>query len=155
MGDPNAFETFVGQMISESEENQLAGGMALSVKAGAKLIAGGSVDGVMFEATLLEKVGRDQNLYRKEAFGPVALLEAFDEFGAARAWFNASDLGLQTGVFNDSLAHAYRAWDELEVGSVKDSGLGREGVWYAIEDMTEPRLMVIRNMQPREAGRLP
>ncbi|MDC6132813.1 aldehyde dehydrogenase family protein, partial [Burkholderia gladioli] len=141
---------------------RLAGWMEAAVQAGAKIVAGGKVDGAMFEATLLEKVGRDQDLYRKEAFGPVALLESFERFEDALARVNDSDFGLQAGVFTDSLSHAHRAWDSLEVGGVvindvpsfrvdnmpyggvKDSGLGREGIRYAIEDMTEPRLMVVR-----------
>ncbi len=162
MGDPKDPQTFVGPMISESESRRLAGWMEAAVQAGAKIVAGGKVDGAMFEATLLEQVGRDQDLYRKEAFGPVALLEPFERFEDALARVNDSDFGLQAGVFTDSLSHAHRAWDELEVGGVvindvpsfrvdnmpyggvKDSGLGREGIRYAIEDMTEPRLMVVR-----------
>ncbi|WP_186234938.1 aldehyde dehydrogenase family protein [Burkholderia gladioli] len=162
MGDPKDPQTFVGPMISESESRRLAGWMEAAVQAGAKIVAGGKVDGAMFEATLLEKVGRDQDLYRKEAFGPVALLESFERFEDALARVNDSDFGLQAGVFTDSLSHAHRAWDSLEVGGVvindvpsfrvdnmpyggvKDSGLGREGIRYAIEDMTEPRLMVVR-----------
>ncbi|WP_186247492.1 aldehyde dehydrogenase family protein [Burkholderia gladioli] len=162
MGDPKDPQTFVGPMISESESRRLAGWMEAAVQAGAKIVAGGKVDGAMFEATLLEKVGRDQDLYRKEAFGPVALLESFERFEDALARVNDSDFGLQAGVFTDSLSHAHRAWDALEVGGVvindvpsfrvdnmpyggvKDSGLGREGIRYAIEDMTEPRLMVVR-----------
>ncbi|MBU9176884.1 aldehyde dehydrogenase family protein [Burkholderia gladioli] len=162
MGDPKDPQTFVGPMISESESRRLAGWMEAAVQAGAKIVAGGKVDGAMFEATLLEKVGRDQDLYRKEAFGPVALLESFERFEDALARVNDSDFGLQAGVFTDSLSHAHRAWDALEVGGVvindvpsfrvdnmpyggvKDSGLGREGIRYAIEDMTESRLMVVR-----------
>jgi acyl-CoA reductase-like NAD-dependent aldehyde dehydrogenase len=162
MGDPKDEKTFVGPMISESESNRLAGWMETAVLAGAKIIAGGKVDGAMFEATLLEDVRRDQDLYRKEAFGPVAILERFDDFDQALDTVNDSDFGLQAGVFTDSLAHAHRAWDRLEVGGVvindvpsfrvdnmpyggvKDSGLGREGIRYAIEDMTELRLMVMR-----------
>ncbi|WP_186099986.1 aldehyde dehydrogenase family protein [Burkholderia gladioli] len=162
MGDPKDPQTFVGPMISESESRRLAGWMEAAVQAGAKIVAGGKVDGAMFEATLLEKVDRDQDLYRKEAFGPVALLESFERFEDALARVNDSDFGLQAGVFTDSLSHAHRAWDALEVGGVvindvpsfrvdnmpyggvKDSGLGREGIRYAIEDMTEPRLMVVR-----------
>jgi acyl-CoA reductase-like NAD-dependent aldehyde dehydrogenase len=162
MGDPKDEATFVGPMISESESKRLAGWMDAAVKAGAKIVAGGRVEGAMFEATLLESVGRDTDLYRREAFGPVAILEPFVDFGDALARVNDSDFGLQAGVFTDSLAHAHRAWDELVVGGVvindvpsfrvdnmpyggvKDSGLGREGVRYAIEDMTEPRLMVVR-----------
>jgi acyl-CoA reductase-like NAD-dependent aldehyde dehydrogenase len=162
MGDPKDEATFVGPMISESESRRLAGWMESAVQAGAQIIAGGKVDGTMFEATLLEGVRRDTDLYRKEAFGPVAILERFDDFADALARVNDSDFGLQAGVFTDSLANAHKAWDELEVGGVvindvpsfrvdnmpyggvKDSGLGREGVRYAIEDMTELRLMVMR-----------
>ncbi|BCF90883.1 aldehyde dehydrogenase family protein [Paraburkholderia largidicola] len=162
MGDPKDESTFVGPMISESESRRLAGWMESAVKAGAKIIAGGKVEGAMFEATLLENVGRDTDLYRKEAFGPIAILEKFDDFDRALVTVNDSDFGLQAGIFTDSLAHAHRAWDELDVGGVvindvssfrvdnmpyggvKDSGIGREGVRYAIEDMTELRLMVMR-----------
>ena len=162
MGDPKDEKTFVGPMISESESKRLAGWMESAVAAGAKIIAGGKVEGAMFEATLLENVGRDSDLYRKEAFGPVAILEKFDDFKDALNTVNDSDFGLQAGIFTDSLAHAHEAWDSLEVGGVvindvpsfrvdnmpyggvKDSGLGREGIRYAIEDMTEARLMVMR-----------
>ncbi|APR39583.1 aldehyde dehydrogenase family protein [Paraburkholderia sp. SOS3] len=162
MGDPKDEATFVGPMISESEAKRLGGWMDSAVKAGAKIVAGGKVDGANFEATLLENVGRDTDLYRKEAFGPVAILERFENYSEALATVNDSDFGLQAGVFTDSLAHAHEAWDELEVGGVvindvpsfrvdnmpyggvKDSGLGREGIRYAIEDMTELRLMVMR-----------
>jgi acyl-CoA reductase-like NAD-dependent aldehyde dehydrogenase len=164
MGDPKDEKTFVGPMISESEAKRLAGWMETAVKNGAAIVAGGKIEGAMFEATLLENVGRDQDLYRKEAFGPVAILEKFTDFEAALNTVNDSDFGLQAGVFTDSLAHANRAWDALEVGGVvindvpsfrvdnmpyggvKDSGLGREGIKYAIEDMTELRLMVVRDV---------
>jgi acyl-CoA reductase-like NAD-dependent aldehyde dehydrogenase len=165
MGDPKDPQTFVGPMISESESNRLAGWMEQAVLAGAKIVAGGKVDGAMFEATLLEGVHRDQDLYRKEAFGPVAILEKFSDFDQALMTVNDSDFGLQAGIFTDSLAHAHRAWDVLEVGGVvindvpsfrvdnmpyggvKDSGLGREGIRYAIDDMTEMRLMVMRDLR--------
>jgi acyl-CoA reductase-like NAD-dependent aldehyde dehydrogenase len=170
MGDPKDEKTFVGPMISGSESNRLAGWMESAVTSGAKIIAGGKVDGAMFEATLLEGVKRDQDLYRKEAFGPVAILEKFTDFGQALETVNDSDFGLQAGVFTDSLANVNLAWDELEVGGVvindvpsfrvdnmpyggvKDSGLGREGVKYAIEDMTELRLMVVRDA-PKPAAK--
>jgi acyl-CoA reductase-like NAD-dependent aldehyde dehydrogenase len=162
MGDPRDEATFVGPMISESESKRLSGWMDAAVKAGATIVAGGRVDGAMFEATILENVGRETDLYRKEAFGPVTILEPFDDFRDALGRVNDSDFGLQTGLFTDSLSHMYLAWDELDVGGVivndvssfrvdnmpyggvKDSGIGREGVRYAIEDMTELRLMVVR-----------
>jgi acyl-CoA reductase-like NAD-dependent aldehyde dehydrogenase len=162
MGDPRDEKTFVGPMISESESNRLSGWMDQAVQAGARILCGGHVEGAMFEATVLENVGRDQDLYRKEAFGPVVLLEKYSDFGDALNRVNDSDFGLQAGVFTDSLTHAHRAWDQLEVGGVvindvpsfrvdnmpyggvKDSGLGREGIRFALEDMTELRLMVVR-----------
>ena len=119
---------------------------------------------LMVPATLLEGVPHDSELYRKEAFAPVALMELFDDFQQAIDLVNDSDFGLQAGVFTGNLAHAMQAWDRLDVGGVivgdvpsfrvdnmpyggvKHSGLGREGIRYAIEDMTEQRLLVIRDV---------
>ncbi|HEX5751128.1 MAG TPA: aldehyde dehydrogenase family protein [Archangium sp.] len=104
----------------------------------------------------------DEPLSAEEAFGPVVLLQPFGSFDDALREVNAGRYGLQAGVFTNDLSRAMRAWDELEVGGVvvgdvpsfrvdtmpyggvKGSGLGREGVKYAIEDMTEPRLLVLR-----------
>ena len=136
--------------------------MDAAVAGGAKALVRGKRKGNMLPAALLRDVPRDADLYRKEAFGPVACIEAFDAFDAAIDRVNDSDFGLQAGVFTGNLAHAMHAWDRLEVGGVivgdvpsfrvdnmpyggvKHSGLGREGVRHAIEDMTEPRLLVIR-----------
>jgi acyl-CoA reductase-like NAD-dependent aldehyde dehydrogenase len=101
-------------------------------------------------------------VYREEAFGPVALLSKFKDFDAALAEVNDSKFGLQAGIFTRDLFKMFDAWDRLEVGGivindvpsyrvdnmpyggVKDSGLGREGVRFAMEDMTEIRNLVIR-----------
>jgi acyl-CoA reductase-like NAD-dependent aldehyde dehydrogenase len=111
---------------------------------------------------VLENVPRDAKINALEAFGPVTLLAKFDTFDDAIAMVNDSDYGLQAGIFTNDLTHAMHAWDELEqggvivndipsfrvdnmpYGGVKLSGLGREGIRYAIEDMTERRLMVLR-----------
>jgi acyl-CoA reductase-like NAD-dependent aldehyde dehydrogenase len=116
----------------------------------------------MLEATLLEEVSRDQDVVCQEAFGPVAVLSKFTDFDDALRAVNDSTFGLQAGVFTRDIYKAHRAWDELDVGGVvigdvpswrvdhmpyggvKDSGLGREGVRFAMEDMTEIRLMVLR-----------
>ena len=108
-------------------------------------------------------LGRSYGMVIKRPVGPVAAIEAFDDFGDALARANDSDFGLQAGVFTGDLAHAMQAWDALEVGGVvvgdipsfrvdnmpyggvKASGFGREGVRYAIADMTEPRLLVLRD----------
>lgn len=163
MGDPRDAATFIGPMIDEDAATRVESWIRSARKAGAKLLAGGERKGNMLAATLMEDVPRDADLYRKEVFGPVALLEPFDDFEQALARVNDSDFGLQAGVFTASLAHAMRAWDVLEVGGVvvgdvpsfrvdnmpyggvRDSGMGREGVRSAIEDMTEPRLLVIRD----------
>ncbi|GAB3726936.1 aldehyde dehydrogenase family protein [Luteimonas pelagia] len=163
MGDPRKPATFIGPMIDEAAAERLEAWIGDARRAGAKKLAGGERKGNLLPAWLLEDVPRTLELYRKEAFGPVALLETFDDFDAALDTVNDSDFGLQAGVFTGSLAHAMRAWDRLEVGGVvvgdvpsfrvdnmpyggvKQSGLGREGVRCAIEDMTEPRLLVIRD----------
>jgi len=122
----------------------------------------------MHEATLLENVPRHSDLpvrldlVAKEAFGPVAVLSKFSDFDAALDEVNDSAYGLQGGVFTRDLYKAHRAWDRLDVGGVvigdvpswrvdhmpyggvKLSGLGREGIRWAIEEMTELRLLVIR-----------
>ncbi len=162
MGDPFEEGTFIGPMISEAEAERLKTWIDEAVEAGARLLCGGGCEGALLEATLLEGVGRDQPISCREAFGPVAILVPFDDFDAALAEVNDSVFGLQAGVFTRDLYKAQRAWDELEVGGVvigdvpswrvdhmpyggvKDSGLGREGVRFAMEDMTEQRLMVIR-----------
>jgi acyl-CoA reductase-like NAD-dependent aldehyde dehydrogenase len=118
----------------------------------------------MLEAAVLENVPRDAKLNALEAFGPVTLLAKFENFDDAIAAVNDSDYGLQAGVFTNDLTHAMRAWDgivaggvivndvpsfrvdNMPYGGVKMSGLGREGIRYAIEDMTERRLMVMRDV---------
>ena len=163
MGDPRDKRTFIGPVIDEAAAERIEQWVRDARKGGAKLLAGGERKGNMHPATLLEGVPRDADLYRKEVFGPVACMESFDDFDDALERVNDSDFGLQAGVFTASLSHAMRAWDRLEVGGVvvgdipsfrvdnmpyggvRDSGLGREGVRYAIEDMTEQRLLVIRD----------
>lgn len=163
MGDPRDEATFIGPMIDEAAAKRVESWIDAARKGGAKRLAGGERNGNMVPATLLENVPHDSDLYRKEAFAPVALMEPFDDFEQAIDLVNDSDFGLQAGVFTGRLDHAMRAWDRLEVGGVivgdvpsfrvdnmpyggvKQSGLGREGVRYAIEDMTEQRLLVIRD----------
>ena len=162
MGDPRDEKVFIGPMIDEDAARRVDSWVRAALKSGARQLAGGKRKDNMLPASLLENVPHDADLYRKEAFGPVACIEAFDDFDDAIARVNDSDFGLQAGVFTADLAHAMRAWDRIEAGGVivgdvpsfrvdnmpyggvKQSGLGREGVRFAIEDMTEPRLLVIR-----------
>ncbi|MEA2999636.1 MAG: hypothetical protein QOK17_1469 [Sphingomonadales bacterium] len=161
-GDPKDRNTFIGPMISEGEARRLDGWIREAVAGGATLLCGGRRDGAMLEATLLEAVDRSADLYREEAFGPVAILSKFARFEDALAEVNDSKFGLQAGLFTRDLFKVLDAWDRLEVGGVvvndvpsyrvdnmpyggvKDSGLGREGIRFAMEDMTEIRNLVIR-----------
>jgi len=167
MGDPKDESTFIGPMISEKEASRLHGWIEAAVSAGGRLLCGGKRDGAMLEATLLEDVDPEQDVVAQEAFGPVAILSRFEDFRAALDSVNDSVFGLQAGLFTRDLYKAQEAWNRLDVGGVvigdvpswrvdhmpyggvKESGLGREGIRFAIEDMTEIRLMVIRT--PPEA----
>lgn len=162
MGDPKNEDTFIGPMISESEAQRLQGWIDEAAEAGADILCGGHGDGTMLPATLLENVPKDLTICTEEAFGPVAVLSKFSDFDEALAMTNDSKFGLQTGIFTKSIYKAYKAWDELEVGGViigdvpsfrsdimpyggvKESGLGREGIRFAMEDMSEIRNLVIR-----------
>jgi acyl-CoA reductase-like NAD-dependent aldehyde dehydrogenase len=162
MGDPRDEATFIGPMISEQEAERLDSWIRSAVAHGARLLCGGKRAGAMLEATLLEDVPREEPVSCKEAFGPVAVLSRFNDFDAALAEINDSVYGLQTGIFTRDLYKMLRAWNELEVGGVligdvpswrvdnmpyggvKDSGLGREGIRFAMEDMSEIRLLAIR-----------
>jgi len=162
MGDPKDESTFIGPMISEKEATRLHGWIESAIAGGATLLVGGGREGAMLEATLLENVASDEDVVCQEAFGPVAILSRFDDFEDALDQVNDSVFGLQAGVFTRDLYKAQAAWNRLEVGGVvigdvpswrvdhmpyggvKESGLGREGVKFAIEDMTELRMLVIR-----------
>ncbi len=164
-GNPLYEETFIGPMISESEAARVDHWIQSAISAGGTLLCGGDRDGAMLGATLLEGVPTDEPLCAGEAFGPVAVLASFSKFEEALDMVNDSVFGLQAGVFTRDLYKAQLAWDTLEVGGViigdvpswrvdnmpyggvKDSGLGREGIRWSMEDMSEVRLMVIRTKQ--------
>jgi acyl-CoA reductase-like NAD-dependent aldehyde dehydrogenase len=161
-GDPKDPETFIGPMITVGEAERVHRWILDAVDAGASLLCGGERKGNMLQATVLEGVDHGLPLWCEEAFGPVACLEPFADFEEALDRVNDSIYGLQAGVFTRDLYKAQRAWDRLEVGGVvvgdvpswrvdhmpyggvKDSGFGREGIRWSIEDMTELRLLVIR-----------
>ena len=161
-GSPHDEATFIGPMIDTREAERLSSWIDAAVGEGATLLCGGHRDGAMLDATLLEKVPRSATLYREEAFGPVAMLSSFTDFDAALDEVNDSKFGLQAGIFTRDLFNMLKSWDRLEVGGVvindvpsfrvdnmpyggvKESGLGREGVRFAMEDMSEIRNLVIR-----------
>jgi acyl-CoA reductase-like NAD-dependent aldehyde dehydrogenase len=165
-GDPLDESTFIGPMIAESEAKRLEDWIKQAVSKGADLLCGGKREGAMLEATILENVPNDCDVNSEEAFGPVSVLSKFNDFDEALKEVDNSQFGLQAGIFTRDIYKAHTAWDTLEVGGVvigdvpswrvdnmpyggvKESGLGREGIRYAIEDMTEIRLMVLRNPHP-------
>jgi len=135
-----------------------------AVAAGARVLTGGRRgDRNLYEATVLENVPKDARVCCQEVFGPVTMLRAYDDFEQALDAVNDSAFGLQAGVFTRDIYRIQKAWDVLEVGGicineapswrvdhmpyggVKDSGLGREGIRWAMHDMTELRLLVIRH----------
>ena len=164
-GDPSNEDTFIGPMISEGEAERLHGWIEEAKEKGATILCGGTRDGAMLEATVMENVPKDCDASAEEAFGPLSILVPFDDYDEALEEVNNSRYGLQAGVFTRDIYKAHKAWDVLDVGGVvigdvpswrvdnmpyggvKDSGLGREGIRYAIEDMSETRLMVIRTPQ--------
>jgi len=161
-GDPSNEDTFIGPMISEGEAERLHSWIEEAKDKGAAVLCGGTRNGAMLDATVMENVPKDCDASAEEAFGPLSILVPFDDFDEALKEVNNSRYGLQAGVFTRDIYKAHQAWNELEVGGVvigdvpswrvdsmpyggvKDSGLGREGIRYAIEDMSETRLMVIR-----------
>lgn len=162
VGDPHQEATVVGPLIDEAEAIRVERWVGDAVSAGGTLLCGGARTGAFVAPTWLEGVPESCEVVAREVFGPVAVLSRVPTFEDALAAVNRSTYGLQAGVFTRDLYRAHRAWDVLDVGGVvigdvpswrvdhmpyggvKDSGIGREGVRFAIEDMTEIRLMVVR-----------
>jgi glyceraldehyde-3-phosphate dehydrogenase (NADP+) len=161
-GDPRDRATVVGPMITAEALAGIRARIDAALAAGAKLVCGGESRGRCLEATVLEEVAPTLDLCAQEAFAPIVTLHRYRDFEEALAMVNASDFGLQAGVFTRDLQRALRAFDVLEVGGVlinqvptfrvenmpyggiKDSGFGREGVRYAMEEMTEWKSLVIK-----------
>jgi len=162
-GDPTDASVTVGPIIDKGHFDRIAHWVNEAVQGGAQVLSGGKavdVDRNIYAPTLLTATNNSMKVNCAEVFGPVAILEEVADFGEAIARVNDSTYGLQAGVFTDSVANMKRAHDELEVGGIimnsvpgfrldsmpyggiKDSGLGREGVKYAMEEMSEPRLIV-------------
>lgn len=162
LGDPLNPTTDVGPMIDAKETERVQSWIEEAVNAGARVLTGGRrLGGALYAPTVLEGAPPDAKVCADEVFAPLVVVTRFADFTDALAQVNASVFGLQAGVFTASLEHALLAFDRLEVGGVivndvptwrvdhmpyggvKDSGLGREGPRYTIEEMTEPRLLVI------------
>ena len=165
VGDPLDPTTDLGPMVDLDNARRIERWVRDAEAAGGRVLAGGHADGAYFEPTVLEDVPPSAEVCSSEAFAPLVLLFPFSEFADALGAVNDSAFGLQSGVFTNDLAHAWQAFEELEVGGVvindissyridhmpyggvKDSGLGREGLRWSIEDMTELRIMVLAQPQ--------
>lgn len=164
VGNPLDEATDLGPMIEPKAAQRTEDWVATAVSEGAKVLIGGKANGYFFEPTVITNSKRESFVCSREAFAPLVNVFPFDDFDAALAEINDSEFGLQAGVFTPSLEHALKAFETIEAGGimindiptyridhmpyggVKDSGLSREGLRYAIEDMTEPRLMVINRL---------
>ncbi|MEW2707879.1 aldehyde dehydrogenase family protein [Streptomyces koyangensis] len=163
-GDPNDPATDVGPLVSEAAAQRLESWVDEAVKGGATLLTGGTRDGATYAPTVLADLPEDATLSCEEAFGPVLSVQRADSEEAAFAAVNDSKYGLQAGVFTHDLQAAFRAHRALEVGGViigdvpsyradqmpyggvKESGVGREGVAYAMDDYTYERVMVLTGL---------
>src|SRR5277367_3948835 len=161
MGDPLDESTDVGPLIRESDAIRTTSWIEEAVHAGARLLCGGGRKNLIVEPTVLTGTRPDMKVNCQEIFGPVVTVEPYQDFDDALRKVNHSAYGMQAGVFTRDAKLLFQAYEELEVGGViagdvpsfridhmpyggvKDSGLGREGLRYAIEDMTEPKLLVM------------
>ncbi|HEX3427975.1 MAG TPA: aldehyde dehydrogenase family protein [Candidatus Limnocylindrales bacterium] len=161
LGDPLDSQTDIGPMVDQHAASRTQGWVDEALAAGGKALLGGTANGTFFPPTILTDVPSSAAVCSNEAFAPLVVAFPFREIEDAIRGVNDSSFGLQTGVFTNDLAHAWRSFNELEVGGVivndvptyrvdhmpyggvKDSGQGREGLRWAIEDMTEIRIMVL------------
>jgi acyl-CoA reductase-like NAD-dependent aldehyde dehydrogenase len=160
-GDPLEESTDLGPLIRESDAIRANSWVEEAVRSGARLLCGGSRRGSLMEPTVLTGTKPDMKVNCQEIFAPVVTVEPYRTFDDALRQINSSNYGLQAGVFTRDAKLLFQAYDELEVGGVvagdvpsfridhmpyggiKDSGFGREGLRYAMEDMTEPKLLVM------------
>ena len=161
VGDPADEATVIGPLIDEAAAKRVEQWVQEAAAQGARVLAGGKRSGSVVEATVLANVTPAMKVSCREVFGPVVTVSRYKDFPAAVAALNDSDYGLQAGVFTRDINRIFRAYRDLEVGAVlaneiptfraehmpyggvKDSGLGREGVRYAIEEMTELKLLIL------------
>jgi acyl-CoA reductase-like NAD-dependent aldehyde dehydrogenase len=160
-GDPLEETTDVGPLIRESDAVRVTEWVQEAVRGGARLLCGGARHGSVMEPTVLTGTKHDMKVNCQEIFAPVVSVEPYNDFNDAVREINHSAYGLQAGIFTRDAKLMFQAYEELEVGGlvagdvpsfridhmpyggIKDSGLGREGLRYAIEEMTEPKLMVM------------
>lgn len=160
-GDPANDDTVVGPMIDRDAALRVESWVREAVAGGAQLLCGGQREGNVFQPTILTRVGEEMKVCCEEVFGPVVSIFEYDELEAAISRINANEYGLAVGLFTSNLQQALRYAPQLQYGSVhinqtsssrvdvmpfggiKNSGHGKEGPHYAIQEMTEERLVTI------------
>jgi acyl-CoA reductase-like NAD-dependent aldehyde dehydrogenase len=163
-GDPTDPDTELGPMIDEKASARIDQWVRDAVNEGARVLAGGSMRGRFYEPTVIVDASREAFVCSREAFAPIVTIFPYSTWDDGLEKINDSVFGLQAGVFTNNFEHVMQAFDRLDVGGVivndipvyridhmpyggvKDSGLSREGLRYAIEDMTEIRLMVVNRL---------
>ena len=161
VGDPRESATDIGPMIDKEKAEEAYRKVQEAEQQGARVLIGGELEESLFEPTVIVDTKPDMRVVREEVFAPVISVIPYDDFSEALRMANAGEFGLQIGIFTQNLNRVMRAFGEMEVGGVivndiptfrvdqmpyggmKGSGIGREGPRYAIEEMTELRLMVI------------
>jgi acyl-CoA reductase-like NAD-dependent aldehyde dehydrogenase len=165
LGDPLDETTDVGPMIRASDVQRVGDWIREAITAGAKVLCGGKAQGAILEPTLLSATTAKMKINCEEIFAPLATIEPYEDFDSALDGVNESRYGLQTGLFTRDAALIFRAFERLETGGIivgdvptfrvdpmpyggiKDSGVGREGIRYAMEDMTERKLLVMEGYE--------
>jgi acyl-CoA reductase-like NAD-dependent aldehyde dehydrogenase len=160
VGDPLDEKTDIGPVIRESDAIRAVEWIDEAVKGGARVLCGGKRNGTVVEPTILTRTTPQMRVNCAEVFAPIKTVEPYDDFDEALRRINDTQYGLQAGVFTRDAVHIFRAFEELQVGGVivgdvptfridnmpyggtKDSGMGREGLRYAIKEFTEQKLLV-------------
>ena len=171
LGDPLSEQTDIGPMISVEAAQRAERWIREAVNSGATLLAGGERDGSFLQPTVLTGTKPHMNVCAQEVFAPVVTLESYDKLDDAIASINDSPYGLQAGVFTNDMRAAMHAFESIEAGGIivndvptyradpmpyggaKDSGMGREGVRYAIQEFTETRVLVVNPLGERNRRR--
>jgi len=165
-GDPGNERKVVGPLIDPGAAQRIEGWIGDAVAQGARVLSGGTRVGSVVRPTVLSQVTPAMKVSCQEVFGPLVTITPYREFDDVLKAVNESEYGLQAGVFTSNIGRIFQAFEQLEVGAVlaneiptfradhmpyggvKDSGIGREGLRYAIEDMTEPKLLVMNLRRP-------
>lgn len=160
VGDPVNQSTEFGVMIDDDNAQRIEEWVNAAIENGAKCLLGGEREGALYKPTILTNVPKGQKVRDEEVFGPVVIIESFDQLDKAIDEVNDSRWGLQASIFTDSIEKRSRAFERLNIGGlihnksttfrvddmpyggIKDSGFGREGVRYAMKDYLEPKLLV-------------